>query len=80
MKENEKDFEIQEEEHRKEIQDLTNALNSAGHNEQLLYNDIKEARQMIEKLTNEVNHTSIEDHPEDSGARMMEMKEQKILH
>ena len=33
MKENEDEFEIQEEEHRKEIQDLTNALNSQGHNE-----------------------------------------------
>ena len=64
----EKDFEIQEEEHRNEIQDLINALNSAGHNEQLLYNDLQEARQKIEKLTNEVNHTSIEDYPEESGA------------
>ena len=68
MKENEKDFEIQEEEHRKEIQDLTNALNSQTHNEQLLYNDLQEARQVIEKLNKEVNHTSLEDHPEDSGA------------
>ena len=68
MKEIEVEYEITQEEDRKEIEDLTNALNSQTHNEQLLYNDLQEARQMIEKLNKEVNHTSLEDHPEDSGA------------
>ena len=43
-------------------------MNSQTHNEKLLYNDLQEARQVIEKLNQEINHTSLEDHPEDSGA------------
>ena len=42
-------------------------MNSQTHNEQLLYNDLQEARKVIEKLTKEANHTSLEDHQEDSG-------------
>ena len=68
LQEMEIEYEIAQEEDRKEIEDLTNALNSQTHNEKLLYNDLQEARKVIEKLNQEINQNSLEDQPEESSA------------
>ena len=68
LQEMEIEYEIAQEEDRKEIEDLTNALNSQTHNEKLLYHDLQEARKVIEKLKQETNQNSLEEQPEESSA------------
>ena len=67
MTEIEVEYKMDQAEDRKEIEDLA-ALSSQSHNEQILYNDLQEARKEIAKLTTEANHTSLESQPEESGA------------
>ena len=46
----ENEYVFTQEEHRQEIEDLKNSLNSQNHNENILYKDLENAREEIEKL------------------------------
>ena len=60
---------ITQEEHRQEIEDLKNALNSQNHNEKLLYNDLEDARKEIEKLNQEINQNSLDNQTAETSAK-----------
>ena len=53
LQEMEIEYEITQEEDRKEIEDLTNALNSQTHNEKLLYNDFVNVNVIVLIFSNE---------------------------
>ena len=68
MTENEVEYQRDQAENRKEIEDLEASLSSQSHTEQILYNDLEEARKEIAKLTTQANHTSLESQQEESAA------------
>ena len=65
----ENEYEITQEEHRQEIDDLKNALNSQNHNQNILYNDLEDARKEIKKLNQEINQNSLENQTAETSAK-----------
>ena len=61
-------YKTEQDEYIMQITELQAAMSSQSHTEQVLYNDLQDARREIAKLTTEANHTSLESQQEESVA------------
>ena len=68
MTEIEMEYKRDQEEYIMQIADLEAAISSQSHTEQVLHNDLQDARREIARLMTEANHTSIESQQEGSAA------------
>ena len=68
MTEIEMEYKRDQEEYIMQIADLEAAISSQSHTEQVLHNDLQDARREIARLMTEAHHTSIESQQEGSTA------------
>ena len=68
MAQMDQEYKLEQEEYIMQIAELTSTMNSQSHTEQVLQNDLEDARRQIARLITEAQHTSIESQQEGSTA------------